>query len=184
MPDQNPDWPPPPFGDVVVVLLLVVSVLVSEVPRPVWPPPVGVVSLVVLVVTALVPPPPPEFELLDELELDPEEVPPELDVVDDFGAVAVEGEAVPVVGTVSSGAPVVLPALEPPLPQAASATPASIAAAADSNERLPGSETLCRNPTPNRRDDRLTGNRIHPLPAPRAVEQILLRQLVAMAAET
>jgi hypothetical protein len=162
----------------------VVSVLVSP-PRPVAPPPVGVVVTLVSVLAELVPAPGSELEDDEELELefDPELV-FELGVVVEPDFVAVDGEAVPVVGTVNAGAPTVLPELEPPLPQAARANAASTAAAHASRVRVAGSETLCFNPTPNRCDERLAGNGIHPLPAPRAVEQILLRQLVAVAAET
>ena len=139
-------------GAVLLELVVLVVGVVFAVVRPVAPPPVGVgVVLGVVVAELLLELPLEELELLPELELESVVVPAVLVVL---AVVAVEGDALPVVGTVSTGAPRVLPALAPPLPQAASASATAIAAASASNVREPGSETLCFTAIPNRRDDR------------------------------
>jgi hypothetical protein len=147
-----------------VLVSLVVFVSVEPVPRPVEPPPAGVVFVAVLELELLLEPL-VSPELVPEVELDPEPaVVSAVLVVLTF--VAVDGDAVPVVGTVSCGAPFVLPAFVPPPPHAARATATRTAAAAASSLR------------------ELVGNWIHPLPAPGAVEQILLRELVTAPTET
>jgi hypothetical protein len=117
-------------GGVVAVLVTVevpAPVSVLDPLRPVWPPPLGVVV------------PPTELESGLESELELESVPePVVDTVEvDFVPVdlATGGAAMPVVGTVSGGAPLV--SLEPaPLPpQAATATAARTAADAEANTR-------------------------------------------------
>jgi hypothetical protein len=140
------------------------------------PPVVDVVLVFVPVVDPVPPPrpvwPPPvfvvvsvlgvELELPVEFELEFEPV--EFCVVDVCFVlvVAAGGVAAPVVGTVSGGAPVVLDPDPPPQAEMASAA-ASAAPAASFLVFLKG---------------------IHPAPAPRAVEQILLRELIAVRAET
>jgi hypothetical protein len=128
--------------------------------------------------------PPPVVSLL--LTVEPE---PSLDevsvvaVVEVWVLTAAGGVAAPVVGTVNVGAPAVLSDPGPLLPQAAIPSTAAKAANAATDARKRRLLMSCGNLPPGGSAERLRSSWIHPLPAPGAVEQILLRELIAVVAE-
>jgi hypothetical protein len=104
-------------------------------------------------------------------------------VVETWDLTAAGGVAAPVVGTVNVGAPVVLSDPGPLLPQAAIPSVATIAASIATDARKRRLLMSCGNLPPGGSAERLRSSWIHPLPAPGAVEQILLRELIAVVAE-
>jgi hypothetical protein len=104
-------------------------------------------------------------------------------VVETWDLTAAGGVAAPVVGTVNVGAPAVLSDPGPLLPQAAIASAPAKAASVASDARKPRLLMSCGNLPPGGSAERLRSSWIHPLPAPGAVEQILLRELIAVVAE-
>jgi hypothetical protein len=128
--------------------------------------------------------PPPVVSLL--LTVEPESSLDEVSVVVVVAVLdltAAGGVAAPVVGTVNFGAPVVLSDPGPLLPQAAIPNTAAEAASVASDARKPRLLMSCGNLPPGGSTERLRSSWIHPLPAPGAVEQILLRELITVVAE-
>jgi hypothetical protein len=145
------------------------------------PPSVVVSGVVVPPVSLMADWPPPVTSLLLSVEaVLSVDVVFEL-VVWDLGAAG--GVGAPVVGTYNAGAPALLSDPGPLLPHAASTSAAPRAARVASDVRKRRLLMKCDNLPPGGSADRLRRSWIHPLPAPRAVDQILLRELVTVVAE-
>jgi hypothetical protein len=126
--------------------------------------------------------PPPVFSLLLTVVLE-SAVDEVVVVVEVWDLTAAGGVAAPVVGTVRVGAPVVLSDPGPLLPHAAIAKAVARATSVATDARKLRLLMSCDNLPPGGSAERLRSSRIHPLPAPGAVEQILLRELIAVVAE-
>jgi hypothetical protein len=127
--------------------------------------------------------PPPVASLLLTVELEPSLGDVSVVVVEVWDSTAAGGVAAPVVGTINLGAPVVLSDPGPLPPQAAIISAAARAASVATDGRKPRLLMSCDNLPPGGSAERLRSSWIHPLPAPGAVDQILLRELIAVVAE-
>jgi hypothetical protein len=127
--------------------------------------------------------PPPVVSLLLTVEPEPSLEVVSVVTVDVWDLTAAGGVAAPVVGTVNVGAPVVLSDPGPLLPQAAIPSAATIATTIATDARKRRLLMSCGNLPPGGSAERLRSSWIHPLPAPGAVEQILLRELITVVAE-
>jgi hypothetical protein len=169
----------------------VVDVVDGTVSLPVLVPAACPPSVLVSVTGVVVPVsliadwPPPVVSLLltVELKVSADEVSVVVVVVVVLDLAAAGGVAAPVVGTVSVGAPAVLSDPGPLPPQAAITSAAAKAARLATDVRKRRLLMKCGNLPPGGSAERLRGSWIHPLPAPGAVEQILLRELIAVVAE-
>jgi hypothetical protein len=127
--------------------------------------------------------PPPVVSLLLTVEPEPSLEVVSVVTVDVCDLTAAGGVAAPVVGTVNVGAPVVFSDPGPLLPQAAIPSAATIATTIATDARKRRLLMSCGNLPPGGSAERLRSSWIHPLPAPGAVEQILLRELITVVAE-
>jgi hypothetical protein len=162
----------------------VVDVVDGVVTLPVpaaWPPSVVVSGVVVPPVLLMADWPPPVTSLVLSVETVLSVDVVSVFVVLDLAAAGGVGE--PVVGTTSAGAPALLSDPGPLLPHAASTKAAAKAAKVASDVRKRRLLMNCDNLPPGGSADRLRRNWIQALPAPRAVDQILLRELVTVVAE-